>query len=126
MREFAPESLFLVICSNRTLFLQENANIEVEDYTRFFEQLIIANGQAEIYMYKGHGGVLNSAFVAVGMREGAAKAPLPSVSDCHCPYSEGGQVIPLATRPSIISFVVPFCSKRSKYILINEIKIFYL
>ena len=98
MRSFAPESLSLVACGNRAFFLQENAKIEIEDYSRFFDQLVVANGQAEIYRYHGQGGLLNTALVVCGMREGKTVEPLPDTGPCVCPFKDGGEIIPLATR----------------------------
>ncbi|MBO6303813.1 MAG: response regulator [Selenomonadaceae bacterium] len=98
MRAFAPENLSIVACGNRAFFLQENARIEIDDYSRFFPQLVVANGQAEIYTHHGQGGVLNTALVVCGMREGENTKPLDAVETCVCPYAAGGEIIPLSTR----------------------------
>lgn len=98
MRDFAPESVSLVACGNRAFFLKENAGIEINDYARFAPNLVVANGQAEIYYYHGKGGVLNTALVVFGMREGEKTQELETAEPCVCPYKEGGKVIPLATR----------------------------
>lgn len=98
MRVFAPESLSIVACGNRAFFLKENKKIELDDYKRFFRDFVVSNGQAEIYVYNGQGGVLNTAFLVLGMREGEIKE-VPEADDiCACPYREGGIEIPLSTR----------------------------
>ena len=71
MNAFDPETLSLVICGNRIIFLQSDYHLEVDYYSegRDEEPLPIL-GMGEIYRYKGQGGVLNSALIATGMREG--------------------------------------------------------
>ncbi len=98
MRNFAPESISIVACGNRAFFLKDNAQIEIDDYTRFFPQVVVSNGQAELYRYKGQGGVLNTALVVLGMREGESKTVPNAIETCSCPYSAGNQIIPLGTR----------------------------
>ena len=70
MRRFSPQSVLCVICGNRDFFLGEKAREERLAFLRFAPEIAEINGSAEIYRYKGHGGILNSMFVAVGMREG--------------------------------------------------------
>lgn len=71
MAGFGPETLSLVICGNRIIFLQSDYHLEFDFYSegRDEEPLPIL-GMGEIYRYKGQGGILNSALVATGMREG--------------------------------------------------------
>ncbi len=71
MRAFGAEKLSLIICGNRYDFLQENYHLEVDYYAEGREQAPnVISGLGEIYMLNGKGGILNSALVAVGMREG--------------------------------------------------------
>ena len=98
MRFFSPEAAWIVACGNRAFFLKEHADIELDDYRRFCPELSVSHGQAEIYRYEGKGGVLNTALIAVGMREGEPKHQPVSVDLCNCPYSEPSQIIPLSTR----------------------------
>ena len=98
MRYFAPEGVWLVACGNRAFFLKEHADIEIDDYRRFCPDLMVSNGQAEIYRHEGKGGVLNTALIAVGMREGEAEDLPLAVDLCNCPYNEPSQIIPLSTR----------------------------
>ena len=98
MRFFVPEGLILIICGNRPFFLKEQADVEIEDYSRFQPDVIVSNGQAEIYRHKGQGGLLNTALIAVGMREGEAENVPLSAELCNCPYGSSNQIIPLSTR----------------------------
>ncbi len=93
---FVPESVILTLCGNRTLFLKDLAGKEIEYYRRFASQLISNYGTSEIYCYEGQGGVLNSALVSVGFREGEIKE-LPS---CYMEMTADKKpvVIPLAAR----------------------------
>ena len=70
---FAPEAMYLVMCGNRTVFLKEKARLETYAYRRFASNLICNYGTSEIYCHHGKGGILNSALVAVGLREGEAR-----------------------------------------------------
>ncbi|MBR3458065.1 MAG: response regulator, partial [Selenomonadaceae bacterium] len=98
MHFFAPEGIWLCACGNRTFFLKEYAETEINDYARFCPNLVVSNGQAEIYVHEGKGGLLNTALVAVGMREGKAVNPPEAVDICSCPYDQSSQLIPLSTR----------------------------
>lgn len=73
MCDFAPEGVFLPVCGNRNLFLRDEADKEIGYYHRMAENLIVNYGTAELYAQHGQGGILNSALVAVGMREGNIK-----------------------------------------------------
>ncbi|MBQ2088214.1 MAG: response regulator [Selenomonas sp.] len=96
MCPFAPDGVVLTLCGNRSFFLKEEAVKELNYYRRFAPQLIANYGTSEIYCYEGQGGVLNSALVSVGFREGEVKA-LP---DCYGEMltEEKHYVIPLAAR----------------------------
>lgn len=67
---FAPESLFITICAFRNIFLRSKAGHEIDWYRRFAPNMVINYGTSELYWQGGSGGFLNSALVAVGMREG--------------------------------------------------------
>lgn len=98
MGSFAPSAVFLTICGNRTIFLGEKAGLEQDYYRRFANDLVCNYGTSEIFCYQGKGGLLNSAFVAIGMREGKA-APTPYYNALlkQCTSSEH-RIIPLAER----------------------------
>ena len=95
MWEFAPQAVYLTICGNRTVFLKDKAHVEVDCYRSFAKNLICNYGTSEIYRYQGQGGILNSALVAVGLREGE-----PQLSACACPHSKvkPHRIIPLSER----------------------------
>ena len=98
MWEFHPQGIFLCICGNRNVFLRDDAVREVEDYKRLQPQLVENYGSGEIYRYMGKGGVLNSAFVAVGLREGAAPAGTGTLAPEVDQTGYSNRVIPLSTR----------------------------
>ena len=98
MWEFHPEGIFLCICGNRTIFLKDNAPQEVEDYRRLQSNLAVTYGSGEIYRHEGKGGVLNSAFVAVGLREGSCPAGSPETAPKIRKVGQTGSVIPLSAR----------------------------
>jgi len=97
MCAMAPSALFLVVCGNRTMFLKKEARKEIDYYRRFTPKLSLNYGTSEIFCHQGQGGVLNSALVAVGMREGQAK-----LQDFHIEVMQSQQekhrVIPLDER----------------------------
>ncbi len=94
MWEFHPDAIHLCVCGNRTLFLKEDAPQEIEDYRRLQANLVSNYGSGEIYRHEGKGGVLNSAFVSVGMREG--ELPVD-------PYSQAPEIRNVGCTGSIIS-----------------------
>ena len=99
MRIFGPESLLLVICGNRDYFLKKEAHKEVDAYRAFRPDLTIGKGEAEIYRLREQGGVLNSALVAVGMREGSRSAELKAEGERIAKESvDAAGSIPLSTR----------------------------
>ena len=97
---FAPNALYLSACGNRTFFLKEDAHKEIDFYRRFAKELVVNYGTSEIFCYRGQGGILNAAFVAVGLREGEP-IPAPCYAEfCHDCEGQGEhrRVIPLAER----------------------------
>ncbi|WP_049945317.1 response regulator [Butyrivibrio sp. AC2005] len=100
MEAFRAERLTLIICGNRFNFLQDDYMMEINYYSEGREEkpnVII--GMGEIFMHGGKGGVLNSALVAVGMREGLKSEeaiPVLTTRQTHS-YDE---IIPLSERLS--------------------------
>ena len=72
MRAFSPQALFLVVCENRVRFLAEQAVSDVAAYRAIMPQSSWMRGYTAIMLDKKGGGVVNSAIVSVGLREGAA------------------------------------------------------
>ena len=82
MRAFAPESVFLFLCGNRISYFRDEAHVEWDYYREYFPQLVYCHGHSEISYQNHKGGVLNSSFIAVGMREGPAPASSSSIWTC--------------------------------------------
>ena len=83
MQIFSPEAVLISLCVNRAFFLQDDAHLEWIYYRQHNPQLAYCHGYGEISLQNKKGGVLSSAFVALGMREGnnmlkqAAQCPMP-------------------------------------------------
>ena len=69
MAAFAPDAVVMSLCGNRINFLQQDAHLEWDYYKEHNPNLVYCHGQCEIAYRNGKGGVLNSALVAVGIRE---------------------------------------------------------
>ncbi len=70
IERFMPEAVFLFECGNRVRFLKEKASSETSCYRILFPNVSVAVGYAELFMSAaGQGGVMNSALVAVGLKE---------------------------------------------------------
>ncbi|MBO6137958.1 MAG: FIST C-terminal domain-containing protein [Lachnospiraceae bacterium] len=72
MSGFKPQALFLMICETRHQFLGDLAHEDIRSYSRANKELIYARGFAGIMKKGSNGGVVNSALIAVGLREGTA------------------------------------------------------
>ena len=100
MDAFGAERLTLVICGNRFNFLQDDYKLEIQYYNEGrLENPNIVLGMGEIYRYRGQGGVLNSALVAVGMREGLSGETQAQVLRTNEHHHHEGKV-PLSERLS--------------------------
>ena len=69
MERFSPEALFLVLCGNRINFLKEDAHIEWDEFGKVSPDHALMHGACELFYHKGEGGILNSAHLAIGLRE---------------------------------------------------------
>ena len=102
MLKFGPEAVFLYICGSRNIFLGDMAHYEIEDFTRFNPNTVSCYGNGEIYRYKNKGGMLNGAFISVGMRESPEPLQLSCPEDASNPCSYKNQrqshAIPLVDR----------------------------
>ena len=79
MVDFGAQAVFMTLCGNRRIFLGDDAHLEWDMYREANPQLVFCHGEYEI-AWRGdvrdesaRGGVLNSAIVAVGFREGPGK-----------------------------------------------------
>ena len=71
---FQPQALFLTLCGNRINFLKEDAHLEWDGFKSVAPDNAIMHGACELFYHKGKGGILNSAHLAIGLREGDAPA----------------------------------------------------
>lgn len=101
MADFAPEALFLVLCGNRINFLRDDAALEWEGFRQAATDFALIHGASELYYQYGRGGILNSAHIAVGMREGEKPEGVPEkkLMDMNCFHHH--DVIPLSERMSV-------------------------
>ena len=80
MRAFGAQAALLSLCGNRAVFLGDDAHVEWDLYREVCPDLAFCHGNFEIAWRFGEGdgaergGVLNSALVAVGFREGHGNA----------------------------------------------------
>ncbi|MCR5011849.1 MAG: response regulator [Lachnospiraceae bacterium] len=70
LEAFGPEALFLTLCGNRVNFLKEDAHLEWDGFGKVVPDYALMHGAGELYYYNGKGGILNSAHLAIGLREG--------------------------------------------------------
>ena len=70
MENFGPEALFLTLCGNRLNFLGEDAHIEWDSFAGVAPDYVLMHGAGELFYHNRKGGILNSAHLAIGMREG--------------------------------------------------------
>ena len=101
MMDFAPEALFLVLCGNRINFLREDAALEWEGFRDASPEFALIHGASELYYQNGRGGVLNSAHLAIGMREGLLPAEPPAHGPVDMNCARERKVIPLSDRMSV-------------------------
>ncbi|WP_408070549.1 ATP-binding protein [Butyrivibrio sp. JL13D10] len=95
---FGAQALTLIVCGNRINFLQNNRTVEIDRYENVMNAPAgLVFGMGEIYKYHGKGGVLNSALIAIGMREGLGSWTF-SVLDQHREKHEHNGIIPLHER----------------------------
>lgn len=70
LKDFAPEALYVFECGNRMRFLKQGYQEELARYKSVVPQMSFTTGYAEIMVTPDRqGGDLNSALVAVGMKE---------------------------------------------------------
>ena len=100
MSAFGAERLSLVICGSRFTFLQDEYHLEMDYFNKGREtDGTLVLGLGEIYRYQGQGGILNSALVAVGMKEGLSDDISRTIVD-NTPEEKEPELIPLSVRLS--------------------------
>ncbi|MBR1476722.1 MAG: response regulator [Lachnospiraceae bacterium] len=97
---FEPEAIELFVCGNRTLFLKEDASTELDYFAGINPNRSFVHGMCEIYRHHGRGGILNSALVIIGMREGE---PSGRCSECEVEEIKhpDNEIIPLEERIAV-------------------------
>ena len=73
LAQFEPEAMLMTICYNRFHFLKEEQYKEIEYFLNIHENLIYGFGGYEILKGNDCGGILNSALIALCLREGEPK-----------------------------------------------------
>ncbi len=97
---FQPQALFLTLCGNRINFLKEDAHLEWDSFKSVGPDNVIMHGACELFYHKGKGGILNSAHLAIGLREGEAD----SIAEYEHPTLESlrhGRTLSLSDRMSV-------------------------
>ncbi len=73
MESFGPDALFLTLCGNRISFLKEDAHIEWDEFGQISPEHVVMHGACELFYHNKKGGILNSAHLAIGLKEGEDK-----------------------------------------------------
>lgn len=100
MKNFGAEYLQLIVCGNRLAFLRDDYHLELDYYSEGrYERPELCLGMGEIYRYEGKGGILNSALIAVGMREGIPEIPAYATNtNDNLEHEHKNGIIPLSER----------------------------
>ncbi len=104
MDRFVPQALYLIMCGNRINFLKEDAKLEWECFKEGSPEYALIHGSNEIWYKGGKGGILNSAHLAIGMRETRDESHPAVVHDHDSIISAGIRkkgIVPLADRMSV-------------------------
>lgn len=103
MASFGADAVIMTLCGNRTNLLQEDAHLEWDCFRESNPKLAFCHGYFEIAYFAGRGGVLSSALVAVGIREGqksGARAPEIILANRQAGFASHSGRIPLPYRVS--------------------------
>ena len=98
MQEFAPQAIEMFVCGNRAVMLRSDANIEVKCFRRIAPDTLHCSAAGEIYYQNGKGEFLNSALVAVGLREGEARKTSSDEEKSDIINTETEGEVPLSER----------------------------
>ena len=100
-KNFDAQAIFLYICGARTIFLKSDAQVEINIFKKIQPETAYCFGNGEIFKFKGQGGILGSAIISVGFREGEPKNISDKISDENSTKileKNSEMVIPLAKR----------------------------
>ncbi len=98
LAEFHPDAVQLFICGNRSIVLGKEEQIEIDCFRRFAPETVHCNAAGEIYYHHGKGEFLNSALVAIGIREGVPGSSAAAKPNADLLPSHAGGMIPLSER----------------------------
>ncbi|MCR4909222.1 MAG: response regulator [Lachnospiraceae bacterium] len=100
MEYFQPQALFLTLCGNRLNLLKEDAHLEWDGFNTVAPDYALMHGACELYYHRGKGGILNSAHLAVGFKEGSVPAEGASFIHPDVEKLRHGRSLPLSDRMS--------------------------
>ncbi|MCR5676392.1 MAG: response regulator [Lachnospiraceae bacterium] len=100
MESFRPEALFLTLCGNRLNFLKEDAHMEWDGFGKVAPDYALMHGAGELFYHQGRGGILNSAHLAIGMRESEEAADTASFDHPTIESLRQGRTLSLSDRMS--------------------------
>ncbi len=96
-----PEALFLTLCGNRINFLKEDAHMEWDGFRILCPDYALMHGACELYYHRGKGGILNSAHLAIGFREGDIAGSGREYDNPDVESFKVGHAKPLSERMSV-------------------------
>ena len=98
---FRPEALFLTLCGNRINYLKEDAFLEWDGFDNIAPDYALMHGAGELFYYKGKGGILNSAHLAIGLREADLATEAFSIEHQTVESLRQGRTLSLSDRMSV-------------------------
>ena len=101
MERFHPEALFLTLCGNRISYLKEDAHIEWDTFSKVCPDHALMHGACELYYHNKQGGILNSAHLAIGMRESEELKASSGYEHASVESLRRGRALPLSDRMSV-------------------------
>ena len=101
MENFCPDALFLIPCGNRISFLKEDAHIEWDEFETVAPDYALIHGACELFYHKGQGGILNSAHLAIGLREGQRPDDVKTYEHPTLESMRHGHILSLSDRMSV-------------------------
>ncbi len=101
MERFKPETLFLTLCGNRINFLKEDAHLEWDGFKKVSPDHALMHGSCELYYQYGKGGILNSAHLAIGLKEGVTSTDAAGFDHIDVESLRHGRTMALSDRMSV-------------------------
>ncbi len=101
VEQFVPQALFLTVCGNRFNFLKEDAHLEWDGFGKIAPGYVLMHGACELYYHNGKGGILNSAHLAVSMREGRGSGDEMIIDHPTVESLRHGRMLSLSDRMSV-------------------------